>query len=190
MSRKLVISIVVIIVASIAAKLAYNYLSSESSTVSFEETDWLQREYLGVQFESPFELSVKELELPPSVQEFVKTMQTYAYDSKSISLFIGLCEYKEGTPVNIDGAVDGAMQNMKKEKDVSDFKYDVIPFSTSSQTGRLITGTFKIKKQEAEFVAKFYSRDTKFLQIICLNLSNDANREASGRIMKTMKVNL
>jgi hypothetical protein len=190
MSTKHILTIILFVVGFIGGKYAWNKLFSESEIVSFEDSDWGRKQILGVQFESPFELSETEVELPPSVKQYVKLMKTYQYDSQALSLFISRAEYNDGIATDIDGAVNGAVQNMKASKGVSDFIYTVKPITKNFLAGRLLQGTCKMKGKEAEFIGEIYLKDTKLLQILSFNLNYAENREARGRIMKSMKITL
>lgn len=190
MTSKRILLILVSILASIGGKLAYDALFEESEIVSFESLDWRHRNYIGVEFEAPFELSEVDLELPVHIKPFVQTLATYKYDSKSLSLFISRAEYKEGISTDLNGAVQGATQNMKANDDITDFSFEVKPFSRNFLEGRLVNGTFKVKEKDAEFVAEFYKNGSKLMQILCVNLKYDENREARERIMKSLNVTL
>jgi hypothetical protein len=110
MNSKKIISIVVFILAFIVGKLAYDEFFKESDIASFELSDWGNRNYLSAQFESPFELSTMEVPLPPSIKQYVKSMENYMYESNPISLMISRVEYVEGTSVDLDGTVKGAIR--------------------------------------------------------------------------------
>lgn len=150
--------------------------------------DWKFQSYLGVQLEAPFELSKTELELPVGVKPFVKKLDTYKYDTKALGLFISRAEYKEGIPTDIDGAVQGGIQNMQAGEGVSDFSYEVKPISKNYWEGRRVTGTMKFKGKDAEFVFEIYKNNSKLLQIISSNLVYPENREARERIMKSVRI--
>jgi hypothetical protein len=190
MSAKHILTIILFAVGFIGGKYAWDKLFSESEIVSFEDSDWGRKQILGVRFESPFDLSETEVDLPNSIKQYIKIMKTYQYDAQALSLFISRVEYNDGIVTDIDGAVNGAVQNMKASKGVSDFTYDVKPITKNFLTGRLLQGTCKIKGKEAEFVGELYKKDSKLLQILSMNLSHEENREARGRIMKSMKITL
>ncbi|MBI1939568.1 MAG: hypothetical protein HYS25_15775 [Ignavibacteriales bacterium] len=188
MTWKRIFSILIFIASFIGGKFAYSALFGESDTVSFEASDWKFQSYLGVQFESPFELSKTELELPVGVKPFVKKFDTYKYDTKALGLFISRAEYKEGIPSDIDGAVQGGIQNMQAGEGVSDFSYEVRPISKNYWEGRRATGTMKFKGKDAEFAFEVYKNNSKLLQIISTNLIYPENSAVIERIMKSMQI--
>jgi hypothetical protein len=131
-----------------------------------------------------------EVDLPANIKQFVQSMTTYKYDSKSLSLYISRAEYKEGIPTDLNGAVQGATRNLKASDDITDFSYDVKPSERTYLEGRVVNGTLKMKGKDAEFVGEFYKDGSKLLQILCIHLKHDENRQARDRIMKSLNVTL
>jgi hypothetical protein len=190
MTKNHIISIVFLIIGFIGGKYAYDMFFTESEIVSFEDSDWGRKNILGVRFDAPFELSETEIDLPPSVGKYVKVMNTFQYTAQSLSLFVSRAEYNEGISLNLDGAVNGSVQNMKANKDITDFNYEIKPIEKHSLTGRLLQGTCKMKGKDAEFIGEIYLKDTKLIQILSFNLSHEENREARDRIMKSVSIAL
>ena len=190
MSWKTVGSILVFIISFIAGKFAYNALFGESDTASYEIHEWLNRSYIGVTFEAPFELSVADLELPMMLKPYVKKMETYNYESNAVALFLSKIEYNPDIPVDIDGAAEGAAASMGATEDVKEFDYKVEKIEKNFLEGRRITGSFKLNDKDAEFIGEFYARNSKLLQILITNLSYPENREVRDRIFKTCKITL
>lgn len=187
---KKIITIIFFIVGAIAGKYAYNVLFGQSEIASFEDSDWDIKRYAVVKVELPFDLSETDLKLPEYVKKHVKMMENYKYESKSISFFISFAEYREGIDANIDGAVDGAINNMKAGKGISDFTYTVKNIEKNFIEGRLIEGTFKLKEQDVEFIGEIFLKDLKLLQILAINLNYEENREIRDRILKSIKFDL
>jgi hypothetical protein len=190
MTKRHIISIIFLIIGAVGGKYAYDMFFAESEIVSFEDSDWSRKNILGIRFEAPFELSETEIDLSHSVRQYLKEMNTFEYTAQSLSLFLSRAEYKDGIPLSLDGAVNGAIQNMKASKGVSDFIYEVNPIEKHSLTGRLVQGTCKMKEKDAEFIGEVYLKDTKLIQILSFNLSYEKNREARERIMKSMNIAL
>lgn len=190
MNAKHVIAIVFSIIGIIAGRYAYQAFFGQSDTVSFEDSDWSRVQYLGITFDAPFELTPMEVPLPANVKQYVKEMKTYKYETKALGFFISRAEYQGGITPNIDGAVDGAMRNIQATKGVTDFTYTVANNDKNSMAGRLITGTCKVDKKDAEFIAHIYLKDLKLLQIMSMNLKHPENREIRDRIIKSLTISL
>jgi hypothetical protein len=188
MTKNRIISIIFLIIGAIGGKYAYDMYFAEPDIVTFEDSDWGRKNILGVRFEAPFELSETEIDLPRSVKQYVKAMNTFQYTALSLSLFVNRTEYNDGIPLNLDGAVNGAIQTMKATEGVSDFNYEVKPIEKHSLTGQLLEGTCKMKGKEAEFISEVYLKDSKLIQILSFNLKHEKNREARERIMKSINI--
>jgi hypothetical protein len=173
-----------------AGKLAYDEFFAESETASFEEVDWTPSTCLGVRYEAPFELTPMDLKLPEHIKVYVKEMANYHYESKPIGFYISRAEYQPGVKPNIDGAVQGAVQNMQAEKGITDYTYEVSNIKKDFIEGRLIKGTCKVHGHDAEFICQIFLKDLKLLQIVTMNLSFPENREVRDRILKSIRISL
>ena len=188
MSTKTIVSIIAVILGFVIGKLAYDYFFSESDTVSFDQGDWQSRSYLDFTFEAPFELTPADVDLPPAVKKFVSKTEMAKYDTRALSFIINRTEYIDGTPTDIDGAVRGAMANMKLANGVTDFEYESSTANRDSLEGRSMKGTFKLKGHDTEFNGRIYKLKTRLWVLICVNLVKEENRAARERVMKSVKL--
>ncbi|MBA4319277.1 MAG: hypothetical protein C0412_12825 [Flavobacterium sp.] len=185
------IAIAVIIVLSFAGgKYAFDALFADKEKASFDEDDWKHRIYLGVAFESPFELSSVEVNLPEAVKQRTKLFSTYKYELKACAFFVSVIEFTSDIPIDLDNAVKGAIRNMKAGEEISDFTSEVNPVTKWFLEGRKITGKMKVKGKDAEFTAELYKKDSRMLQILWSNLDYPENREVRDRIFNTMNATL
>jgi hypothetical protein len=187
---KVVISFIIFTLSAIGGKLAFDALLNDPEAASFEESKWRNREYLGINFESPFELSETEIEIPKFVKPFVKYMNTYKYDSKAVSLFVSKSEYIEDIPTDIDGALKGAMLSMRANEDVKDFDYQSSNIYKNFLEGRRAEGKFKMNGKDAVFTAEFYKSGSKLIQVIWSGLDFPENREIGERIFQSVRIKL
>ncbi|MBN1397641.1 MAG: hypothetical protein JXA06_06390 [Bacteroidetes bacterium] len=190
MDKKQIVFIVFCVAGAIAGMIIYNVFFKQSDVAEYDKDDWSRSRCLGVAFEAPFELSVMDMELPDYVRKMIKTMENYKYDSKAIALFISRTEYQEGVKVNIDGAVQGSVTNIKASREITDLTYDVTNNYDNTFEGRIVKGKYKINKKDAEFIAHFYVNNLKMLQILITNLDIPENREVRDRILKSVRVTL
>lgn len=190
MTWKSISSILIFILSFIGGKLAYSALFSESETASFESSDWKKQFDLGITYEAPFELSVKEIALPANIKPFVKNLSTYMYDSKAISFMLSKAEYNDDIQTDLNGAVQGAIQNISASEGVSEFKYQTKNCSRNGLLGKKIEATLKIKGKEAEMVAELYAAGNRLIQVMFTNLSYTENREIRNKIFNSLRVTL
>jgi len=187
---QLVVSIMIFVICAIGGKLAYDALFNDPEITSFEESKWRNREYLGIKFESPFELSETEVDLPKFIKPFVKYMNTYEYDSKALCLGVSRSENIEGLSVDIDGAVKGMMMSLDADDDVSGLDYEASPVYKHYLEGRKITGKIKMKGKNAVITAELFKSGSKLIQILWTNLDFPENREVGERIMQSIRIQL
>jgi len=190
MVKKQIIFIIFLIIVIIGGMLVYNALFKQSEIAEYDDEDWSRSRCLGVAFEAPFELSLMDLQLPDNVEKIIKKIENYKFDSKSIVFFISRAEYNNGVTVNIDGAVEGAVMNIKASKEITDLTYEVSNNYENSFEGRLVKGKYKINKKDSEFIAHFYVNNLKMLQILITNLDFPENREVRDRIMESIRITL
>jgi hypothetical protein len=190
MTTKRILSIIFIIIGIICGKLAYNALFVQSDIAEYEDTDWIKSNYLGVTYEAPFELSPMDLQLPQNAKNYIKEMENYKFESNPIAFIISRVEYQAGVTTSINGAVDGAVQNMQAQKGITEFSYKVSNIDSNFIEGRLIKGTCKADKKDAEFIVYIYLKNLKLLQIMAMNLDFPENREIRNRIIKSIRFEL
>jgi hypothetical protein len=190
MTGKNIASVVLFIIALVGGRYAFEALFAESEVASFDESKWKQCSYAGITFDSPFELEEVDMEIPLTLRSYVKEMKNFVYESKSLTFFISKAEYKSGIPVDIDGAIDGALSNMEMTEGVSDFTFDVQTIDKNNSECRKATGKFRIDKYDSEFVALMHVKKSTLVQILSTNLSYDENRSVRDRIFESLNVKL
>lgn len=190
MTGKNIASVIIFIIALVGGRYAFKAIFAEPEIASFEESKWKQCSYEGITFDSPFELEELDVEIPFTLKAYVKEMKNFVYESKSLTLFVSKAEYKAGIPVDIDGAIDGALSNMKRTDGVSDFTFDVQTIDKINSECRKATGNFKINENDSEFVALLHVKKSTLVQILSTNLSYDENRAIRDRIFESLDVKL
>ncbi len=188
MARKPVLIIVAFIAGALLVVLAYRTFFNEPDIAEFDNADWSSRTYCRVRCESPFELTVKEIELPENVRRVLKSMDSYAYESDAIALFISRADYVDGTPLSIDGAVRGSMANMELGGECKNLEYRTRNADAGAMQTRIVGGSFLKNGKMADFDARYYLVGTELYQIMCINLQHDENKMIRERIMKSIRV--
>jgi hypothetical protein len=187
MSNKTIILIILVIFVFIGGKYAWDMLFANSEIVSFDDSDWSQKNILGVKFESPFELSETKTDIPNSQKEIIKGFNKFQYKAETITMLIKLIEFKDGAPNDLNRIYE-QVELLRATRGVYAFNYEVKPIDNNSFTGRLVQGTCKMNGKEAEFSGECYKKDSKQIQIFCIYLNHKENREVRERIMKSINV--
>lgn len=183
--------IIVALAGTVGKELAKKFFS-QSQKVSVESSDWniRQIESTGLSLEIPFDLEKSELELPDEYKDMIKQMLTYQYSTNPLSVKINYVVYSEDIIHNLDGAAEGAINNMRNSKGISDFTYSISETFKNNISGRIIKGKFKIEKQSAEYKGVIFAEDTRTWQVICTFLANEENRTVINKMLNSVKIAL
>ena len=191
-AKKIIISIIIFSAAFVAGKYAYDFFFNEPEIASFETVDWRTRILTdaGVTMQAPFDLDPINIEVPAYVKQMLKSISNYKYESKAIGVFVSKAEYKEDVEISFEGAVNGALNGLKNAEGVTDFKHEITDIRKNYLNGKQIKGSFKIKDHTSEFLGEMYRDRNKLLQILCVILNFDENREIRDKIMKSIRIKL
>lgn len=183
--------LIVAIMGTIGKELAKK-IFTPSESISVEATDWKIRSIAdsGLLVETPFELSKGKIDLPAEYLELVEEMTVTQYSSDPISFNATYVIYDDHIIPSLDGAANGAINNMRIAKDVSDFTATIRNIYLGSIPGRMIEGSFTIKKNKAEYKGVVYANDQRTWQVLCIYLAQDKNRMMVNRIINSIQITL
>ncbi len=186
------ITIIVLAFAGTVGKHIANKIFSNETIVSFETADWAKKqlEHTGLYIETPFELSKTTLDLPEDYKSLINEMISYQYTSNSISVNINFVVYAKEIIANLDGAAEGAINNMEGSSGITDFTYYISHTVRNNIEGQIISGYFKIQKQQSEYLGVIFANDSKMWQILCTFLSKDENKIVAERIINSVQITL
>jgi hypothetical protein len=190
MTWKNIGSVILIVIGFIAFKYGYKVITEGPEIASFEEIDWKNSAYENVTLDAPFELDYMEMEIPFTMQSLVSEVKFFEYESRALVVFVAKFVYNPGIPVDIDGAVAGAMAELEGDEGVEDFKFDVIPLRKNNVDGRKVTGNFKTEEGDKEFILEIYVKKSKLIQVLIANTSHAENRAIRNRIFESLSVNM
>lgn len=173
-------------------KVVYKELFSPSEVVSVEFSDWKTQKILntGLSIETPFELSEGTLELPTEYRSMINKMIVYQYSSNPILINLTYAVYSDDIVPNLDGAAQGAINNMRGANEVENFTSEISNIHLNDIPGRMIKGNFKIHKQLAEYRGVIYARGLVTWQILFTYLAKKENKEVVDRIINSVKITL
>ena len=185
-----VISIIVMAIAGTIGKEVAKKLFSPSEEVTIDISDWKTKNifYSGLTIETPFELKESTLELPSQYRDMIKEMLTYQYSSNPFSMNVAYAVYSDEIIPNLDGAAQGAINNMRVAKGVEKFSSSISDIIMNGLPGRMISGRYLIQKNQAEFIGVVYTVNSKSWQILCTFLSNVENRNIAHKIINSIQI--
>lgn len=188
----ILVSIIFLALAGTIGKEIAKKIFSPTEVISVEPSEWKVRNFqnIGLSIESPFELNEGYLELPSEYKSMVKEMKFYQYTSDPFSVNITYALYFDDIVPSLDGAANGAINNMRIAKGVENFTSSISNVNLGEIPGRMIKGSFKIQKQSAEFIGVIYISGLNTWQILCTYLNHSENRVIVNKIITSVKIAL
>ncbi|GJQ60969.1 MAG: hypothetical protein SCALA702_00220 [Melioribacteraceae bacterium] len=184
-----IFGILITVLVITVGKEAANILFESEKELNVELSDWRRVDIpnSGFSLELPFSLSSGELSLPEEYEKMIDEMSVYQYTSDPLSLNISYVVYADFVTPNLDGAANGAINNMRIVDGVKNFSSKVTNISLEKIPGRMISGNYSLKNQKVEFKGLIYSEGLKTIQILCLYIENEINRNAVSKIVYSIK---
>ncbi len=186
----IVTSIIIMGIAGVVGKECAKSIIKSSDKISVNSNKWeTQRiSYTGLSIEAPFILKESSFELPNDYKSMVKDIQSYRYVSNPISVNINYVVYTDDITPNLDGAAEGAINNMRVADGVSDFTYSVAETYKNNLPGRIIKGNFRIQKLFSRYVGFIFTKDTKTWQILFTYIDNEENDKIIDRMIRSLYI--
>ena len=112
--------------------------------------------------------------LPEEVRPLVKEMQTFSYKGNGLEFMYLYTEYTpEVGQVDLEGAVNGGLNQLKNQPGVFDLKNDIAYVEEGGLSGVVMQGTYVQRGTEYEFKITLYTTGLKLYQFISSNKKGD-----------------
>lgn len=202
-SRPLKEKILIVAITTIFAAVGY-WLGSSAVTAirNSKKTDekvlseqWIKKTYgsYGLNIETPWELKSSP---PPSLPENLKRMleKIESFESKNDDQFkIGIISSKynpaEISQLNLQGAADGAINEVRNMPGVTNFTYSEDTYSVSNLPGFIQRGTYSQNGFKIGFINIGVIKDFNFWQVMVFRRENDiVAQEAAERIIRSIQI--
>jgi hypothetical protein len=195
---KLAYIIGLVIVASISSALAgigvnelLKYYEKNNTSSEISEDAWKTTSYgsLGLQIESPFILTPVEVKLPEEIKSFILVSENYAYESLSgINIIVMNFMYsKEVNEINLEGAINGGINELKTQPGVSNVDYQVEDVELNGNPGYRLTGSLLKDELAMNFIISGYSKESNFYQVLVVYMQDDSiGEKAAERIIASI----
>lgn len=170
------------------------FFNAEKTSKEVLEQNWIKETYgeFGLTVETPVKMTKGELPMPDHVREVIDQMDVYNYISaKGFKVIINSIKYNAaiGQP-DLQGAANGAVNEMKMQKGVTDFVYTENDFSRDDIPGFIQKGTYIINGKGVEFINTGYSRGSVLYQVLVAYHTNDeVGRVAAKRVIESVEIN-
>ncbi|PKP52077.1 MAG: hypothetical protein CVT92_10505 [Bacteroidetes bacterium HGW-Bacteroidetes-1] len=170
------------------------FLKSEKTSKQVLQQEWIKETYgdFGLTVETPFKMTKTDLLIPDDVRQLIDKMDVYNYTSaKGFKVIINSIKYNpvigEG---NLKGAADGAINEMKIQRGVTDLKYVEESVSIKAIPGFIQRGSYKMDDIGIEFINTGFSEGLIFWQVLVAFQANDeVGRIAAGRVIQSIEIN-
>ena len=174
-------------------KNSYDELYGDDATPVLEQ-QWYTGTYAGgVSLATPKAMkSVGNVmnKLPEEVRPLVKEMQTFNYNGNGLEFMYLYTEYTpEVGQVDLEGAVNGGLNQLKSQPGVFDLKNDIAYVEEGDLSGVVMQGTYVQRGTEYEFKITLYTTGLKLYQFISSNKKgDDTARGVVRRIYDSLKI--
>lgn len=155
---------------------------------------WTKQTYgvTGLSVETPKKVDPRGLELPDNVKALIDRMDVYQSDSSDgFVILITSTRYK---PVvgqgNLQGGADGAVNNIKAAKEVTDFKYTEEHIEKDSVPGILQKGSYTFNGLvKTEFIDAIFVKSLLCCQVMVIYQADDEiARKAGKRVIDSIEI--
>jgi hypothetical protein len=170
------------------------FFKSEKTSVEVLDQKWIKETYgsFGLTVETPVKMTKGNLPVPDNVKQFVEKMDVYNYMSaKGFKVMINSIKYYPSVgQVNLQGAADGSVNEMKMQKGVTDFDYTEEFILKNDIPGFIQNGTFKQNGIGVEFINAGFSKGLILWQVMVIYQADDeVGRIASKRVIESIEIN-
>ncbi len=154
--------------------------------------EWIRGAYgdYGLSVLTPQKLIKDEVELPANVKEMIDNYSTHSSNNQGFQIRVSSVRYKPAIgEASLQGGADGAMNEMKAQKGVSDFHYEERNIFVSNIHGIEQKGNFKIKDFEAEFINNLFVKGLNAWQVLVIYRVDDNNgRIAARKVLESIEI--
>lgn len=85
-----------------------------------QQAAWSEQQVGSVHFSSPVPLKDEKVDLPDNVKQLVTASRYLAGEASGVTLAATAFTYKDGTQINLEGAADGALANIRAVPGIQD----------------------------------------------------------------------
>lgn len=170
-------------VGQLAGESIAHYIKSVISSQHFKADDWKRENYgtFGLSIETPVRLVKSDLPLPDNIRQFIDIMDVYKYGGNNFAIMINSARYKpEIGSLDLLGAANGSVSEMKAQQGVSDFNYSQDPFSISDLPGIIQRGTYMHNGEAVEFINAIFLNGLVYYQILIAYQPDDQKRKSAA----------
>lgn len=168
-------------------------LRSGKTPDSIIQSKWERYNFgrFGLSLEAPVKPEVVELAIPDEVKQQIKEMETFQYAPlKGFEMMVSSVLYSEGITASLEGAANGALNEIVNKPGVSNFEFKDSPVTYNEVNGVLINGSFHLNGVFMRFSTVIYTRNSHMWQVLVSWQDQDTNGKiAAERILDSVEIN-
>ena len=175
-------------------KLAFNAPAASNASINIESLDWQRRELraTGISIESPVVLRASSPQIPQQVAQYVRDLEHYTGTMGDLNIAVSMVQYDDSVKANLDGAVNGAMDEIKKvvqEDGATGLRYDMQRTYVFGREGALITAECAPQSMTAKMQIRtlVFVSGAKAWMVQTIYADNENNANMSQRIISSIK---
>ncbi len=174
-----------------------SFISKYADTTKTEQllkNDWIEKSYgnPSITIESPVELSSQEIpNIPPEVKKLIDNMEGFQYKSliNGLEINIATSLYTPDVEASLQGAMQGAIEEVKKQSTISDFSCQTEAYNKSDTSGARVFGTLKENNLLKNFQMIILVDKNKIRRVTTSYNSDDISAEKIvERIINSIKI--
>ncbi len=169
------------------------FFQSEKTSKEVLGQKWIRESYgsFGLTVETPVKLTKGTLSFPDNVKQLIDQYDIYNYmSSKGFKVMINSIKYKPiAEQLNLQGAADGAINEVKMQKGVTDLDYTEESIFKKDIPGIIQKGTFKQDGIGIEFINAIFSKEMVLWQVLVAYQTDDeVGKIASKRVIESIEI--
>jgi hypothetical protein len=180
-------------VGSFGGESIVRFFKSQKTSKEVLEQEWIKETYgnHGLALETPVILSRQELPIPEHVKQYIEEIHSHAYLSgKGFKVMINSIKYKPAVgQADLQGAANGAVNEMKMQQGVTDFNYNEEPINKNDIPGLIQKGTYNHDGIGVEFINATFREGLVLWQILVAHETTDeVGRIAAKRVIESIEI--
>ncbi|HRK20422.1 MAG TPA: hypothetical protein PLX06_01350 [Fimbriimonadaceae bacterium] len=114
-------------------------------------------------------------------------LQTQGVSNEDFAAFASYAVSREQQPINLDVAARGALDRIKNQPNVKDFKETITTVTVVGLPGRKIQCSFSNEDQKLFLAGLIFTDRTRMWQVICTGQANTSNTNNSNKVLASIK---
>ncbi len=180
-------------IGQFGGKAIVDFFMSDKTPENILEQQWITASYgeTGLTIETPVRLEKATLEFPEELKPYLVRFDTYNnLSAKGFKVFVNSILYvSELKEVNLQGAADGSVSEMKAQKGVTDFTYQEEETNLGPIPGKMQRGRYKQDGQGINFINVMYALDIRMWHVTVGWLDKDEfGPAAAERVIRSIAI--